>query len=90
MTDGDPHLSIHTAGFGTLQMQVAGLHRAGPSATLDKAYVVNESIIDTIGCLSRDFSKIIHNSFMDISGGVRYNRNTIHGRDLFEKSSEKL
>jgi hypothetical protein len=25
------------AGFGTLQMQVAGLHRAGPSATLDKA-----------------------------------------------------
>lgn len=32
-----PHLSINTAGFGTLQMQVAGLHRAGPSATLDKA-----------------------------------------------------
>ena len=25
-----------TAGFGTLQMQVAGLHRAVPSTTLDK------------------------------------------------------
>ncbi len=30
-----PHLSS-TAGFGTLIQQVAGLHRAVPSATLDK------------------------------------------------------
>ena len=28
------------AGFGTLQSQVAGLHRAGPSATLDKGYSI--------------------------------------------------
>jgi len=33
------------AGFGTLQMQVAGFHRAVPSATLDKAYSVDGSII---------------------------------------------
>ena len=32
-----PHVSITTAGIGTLLSQVAGLHRAGPSATLDKA-----------------------------------------------------
>ena len=39
-----PHLSISTAGFGTLQMQVAGLHRAGPSATLDKAIHLTVSL----------------------------------------------
>ena len=26
----------HLAGIGTLKIQVAGLHRAGPSTTLDK------------------------------------------------------
>ena len=31
-----PHLSICTAGFGTLHLQVAGLHRADPSTTLNK------------------------------------------------------
>ena len=33
-----PHLSIITAGFGTLPSQVAGLHRAVPSTTLDKVF----------------------------------------------------
>jgi hypothetical protein len=33
------------AGFGTLQMQVAGFHRAVPSATLDKAMKLSISII---------------------------------------------
>ena len=32
----EPHLSICTAGFGTLHMQVAGLHRADPSTALNK------------------------------------------------------
>ena len=33
-----PHLSIITAGFGTLHTQVAGLHRAVPSTALDKVF----------------------------------------------------
>ena len=32
----NPHLSF-AAGFGTLNKQVAGFHRAVPSTTLDKA-----------------------------------------------------
>jgi hypothetical protein len=37
-TDGNTSSSADLlAGFGTLLSQVAGLHRAGPSATLDKA-----------------------------------------------------
>ena len=33
-----PHLSIVTAGFSTTLSQVAGLHRAVPSTTLDKVF----------------------------------------------------
>ena len=35
-----------TAGFGTLHLQVAGLHRAVPSTTLDKVYSVENNISD--------------------------------------------
>ena len=42
--DTNPHLSSD-AGFGTLNQQVAGLHRAVPSATLDKAYSISSIII---------------------------------------------
>ena len=34
--DKNSHLSVKTAGFSTLRKQVAGLHRACPSVTLDK------------------------------------------------------
>ena len=37
--------SFVTAGFGTLQTQVAGLHRAVPSTSLDKVFNFNVSII---------------------------------------------
>ena len=36
------HLSANAAGIGTLRTaQVAGFHRACPSTTLDKAYIIN-------------------------------------------------
>ena len=34
-----PHLSV-SAGFGTLQCRLPWFHRAVPSATLDKGYVI--------------------------------------------------
>ncbi len=39
------HLPAFAAGIGTLQMQVAGLHRARPSVTLDKAYLFFAGIV---------------------------------------------
>jgi hypothetical protein len=40
-----PYLSINTAGFGTLrQTQVAGLHRAVPSTTLDKTVIQLQAV----------------------------------------------
>ena len=41
-----------TAGFGTLQVQVAGLHRAVPSTTLDKVYSIGILSIADISGLS--------------------------------------
>ena len=51
----NPHLSSH-AGFGTLNEQVAGLHRAVPSAALDKAYSISLYIICMEAKKSRVFS----------------------------------
>ena len=45
-----------TAGFGTLHvLQVAGLHRAVPSTTLDKAMKFNDKIISDFPGLSTEF-----------------------------------
>ena len=48
-----PHLSIYTAGFGTLLTQVAGLHRAVPSTTLDKVYSIVRVFYRVSAFLSR-------------------------------------
>ena len=52
----NPHLSF-AAGFGTLNKQVAGFHRAVPSTTLDKA-VCNFFIY------YKDFFKIVNCFFL--------------------------
>ena len=51
----NPHLSF-ADGFGTLNKQVAGFHRAVPSTTLDKAGMQFEYILLKILNLSRNFS----------------------------------
>ena len=41
-----PSVTItHLSGFGTLYKQVAGLHRASPSTTLDKLFVLLYHIV---------------------------------------------
>ena len=49
------HLSANAAGIGTLQMQVAGLHRARPSVTLDKAIYFFSGIVPSNSAKSKSF-----------------------------------
>ena len=59
------------AGFGTLNKQVAGFHRAVPSTTLDKACMQFSLIIAVLHEKSSAFStfspKIIHKTVVDKS-----------------------
>jgi len=57
------------AGFGTLNKQVAGFHRAVPSTTLDKAcmqfvgYYIG--FLCFVKCFSSFFDNKVHNSIVD-------------------------
>ncbi len=72
----NPHLSF-AAGFGTLTNQVAGLHRAVPSTTLDKAYMQFSDIFYSIfqksqGLFLIFFVLFVHNSSIDFCGRKWY------------------
>jgi len=79
MCDTEP-LSLVAAGFGTLHFkQVAGLHRAVPSTTLDKACMQFAFILHTFFKMSTPVLQvssgsvcIVHNSFIDFSARKWY------------------
>jgi len=60
----NPHLSF-AAGFGTLNKQVAGFHRAVPSTTLDKANMQFPCILLYSVKKSSIFRKNVHIFLMD-------------------------
>ena len=72
--------SLVAAGFGTLNKQVAGFHRAVPSTTLDKACMQFDHILSYFLQKSTPFvyfiEKFVYNSSMDIYGREWYNTPT--------------
>ena len=57
--------SFVAAGFGTLNKQVAGFHRAVPSTTLDKASMQFQFILLVFSRKSTLFWIIVHISIID-------------------------
>ena len=58
--------SVVAAGFGTLNKQVAGFHRAVPSTTLDKAYMQFDHILSYFFHLSSFFCLFFQNKLFII------------------------